>query len=366
MMTKLIKVGSLAGLIYDFYDDVDFLENPKVEKLMKLGTLLKPSALDALPDHCFVIKLAGSSRIKRAFPVYNKQAAQLSINYFNKYGSNLPMEAMLAVKEGLVKAASKFGITTKSKEQSSNLDAPVIIKKASLEFLKNKIKHSYEMKKIAASKIKAAADKSGVDIPSEVSSYAGSPEKEVFGPMVAIGLTKRSDALANGEDDPVIKFVWNSIQALAPKSRPTELVTILEVFDKFAGLDESYSKFIPDPIETVFSNEKLASLKSIDKQTAYTSHKVKGNLGVSNLYKRLKDNSSQETRNLNPNTDVKKTMLLTVARRMRPRMFPTTEHYIKFVTNPVAFYNNCNKKIKGIIDEQLNRVEDMLSSNDYE
>jgi hypothetical protein len=381
-MKSHIKLATLAGATFDFYDDPEFINNPKSEQLFKAKKLVRVEKLDALPDDAFAASIEGASTTKRAYPIYNKTAAFLSNIYFNKTKGNFPIEKQVEIYDTLKTASASFGIEPPAEvviKEDVNIKA--LVKSAIDNFKQNVSSVSYKRKVAAANKIMSIAKTAGLSINDpDVLSYV--PRKK-YGSYLNENFAKRKNALLMSNSD-IMYHVLNHLEKSASAIAPIAMMQAVEIIDNMMGLNKSYGESWDDPAVTVFGLMKTGTSSyptdsdrfSFIGPTYLSKAQVVDDIDLNNKFKLGPvdfDDSENNIPDFNvPQEDLSdetfKRFLYQYADNISDGLSYTEtvkrggRETIKsmFMSSPLKFYANAPKSLK---DEISRRVKDKIKDN---
>jgi hypothetical protein len=109
-----------AGVVYDFYDDVDgrilkelFPTADDLPDVVKEAHILRPEERDVLRDDAFALVFQDSGKVFRKFACVDPGNTLLSLAYFEKTAALLPQAAREAAEAAIQARAVEFGLLEK-------------------------------------------------------------------------------------------------------------------------------------------------------------------------------------------------------------------------------------------------------------
>ena len=289
---------SLANQIIDFVDDLDrsILKTASVPKEFLKSNILTAEDRDSLDNDNFaLIIMTKEGSALRKFPINDAANTWLSCHYFEKTASSLPFQAQQTAATTLSAACAVFGlevpVTIKQAAKGNfcgNMYKEASVSKAPVEFVKrassgekyyalgNKYplpdaefvkkaeeyfdKHwqdfSPEDRYAYANNVKARAEELSVKLGSgQILKYAN----DVFGTRLAHEIKRRKDLLDNNSE---MSVALDKLAAHTSDTAPDTFAKALHLFDKKAGLDKHYDKYLSDAFKATFEDhEKIAKAK---------------------------------------------------------------------------------------------------------
>lgn len=393
-----IKVASLANTVVDFLDDLDFLGSDRAIKLTDAKMIPTREQASQLPDRAFAVKIAGRLGTKRAYPIFNKAVATLSVMNFMDDSSIFNARDKETVRNTLKIAAQKQGVNPELiTELSEGSISPVREKKEEElillalqdDFHKKASITSYSEKVTIAQKIKEWAESTGLRVTDgDVRNYT---PKEKFGSNVYVGIDQRTELLAKGDNE-AMRSTWDTIKKVASVGDVELFYRTLELFDKHAGIDSRYESGLLNPALTVYgkpttykdmpapeqsgsithpSRDKLAkAIKDPTKynhsaSTKYTELTAKGyNAGKTGYRVNSDFQDLHETPVGKQKDAIKRRLLYELTRAVGEGSFNSKQEYFLFLNDPVGYYRRCPKDTKKMLDGFLeHRVKDRIKYN---
>jgi len=243
---------------------------PAIETYVKHASI-EAGETDALPDTAF----AWPSQ--RKFPIHTAEQATLSYAY-SKLASALPTEVETNLKNALEVYGVPMNIFEPAvvKEASLSEDAYLLpemrlfpvpdagsVKYAEQRLLSQISKLSLENRAVACGNLVKKADHFKVDLHPEVLKFAGFVVSSTA--QVRDWLSARAAALPM--DKHLQKVAYEALaeglkkQPAESRDRPglLKLASAIAELDEQAGLDKHYDRRLPDPLQTVFNTQKVAS-----------------------------------------------------------------------------------------------------------
>ena len=269
----------IAGRVLDFYDDPDFVNNMRAQRLF--GAVLPPlERVHEIPDGGFAIKIATANGPVRKWPIFNKVATMLSGRYFCAVQQDLPDELRTAAAFNLKEAHLKFGAALppgldvpmfqqNTREVSivppaDQIPAPspaFLAKMAETEYLERVGKMNPEERFEVANKIFNLFKLAGrEDLDQRVWDYV---EKERVGPFLKRAVADRA-AILTGSSDYRHAELFKQLMGGLGVAEPIKVAHALHQFDKIAELDARYDAGLTDPFFAVFGGMTMTKTGSVE------------------------------------------------------------------------------------------------------
>lgn len=274
----MIKLG---GKIIDFYDDPEFMEDPRADQLFVEGEIPSFDQLDTLPDDAFAVKLASDQGIIRKFPLITKTAAEASAEYFLLYGGDLPTEVQRDALEKISGACRRHKAAKRTVEKLASYEIVEAGDEPTLGTnFASQVDEALYFRKLASlrpadrSAVAAAfCEEHGAEAFTKVAFWDYCPKEET-GRNFDDAMEARRALLAAADQTKVAM-----LQPLMAEKENGDLPSFVEKlaqFDRMTGLDAHYGGAVQDPYVTCYGGQDL-----VRKEAAYGATRIIGDLEVS-------------------------------------------------------------------------------------